>query len=292
MMSLKQRVKPFTPLLLRKVYRAVLSYFQRIFRWVVILTEIRGITIVDQIKLLTSAFLSPITSLKNILQWQNPVLFFNTSLKVFIYVLFNVRAFSDDLWHILPWRESSIFKVIKTKLAKGSIFVDAGANIGAYTVLASSLIGEKGKVIAIEMIPTTSTILKQHIDINQCDNVTIKNVALSSHPNQTVSAFVPNNKYGMASISNSHKTQNIEEIKVKTDTLDNILEPYSHIDLLKLDIEGAELLALFGCIKSIDKIESIIFESHTQSRAITRFLEDRGFNVSSLSSRDMIAEKI
>jgi FkbM family methyltransferase len=269
-----------------------MNYFQRIFRWIVILSEIRGVTIVDQLKLIVSAFFSPFSSLKSLLKWQNPVLLFDITVKVFKNGKFCIRAYSDDLWHVLPWSEPNVFKTIQEKLTEESVFIDAGANIGVYTILASKIIGEKGKVIAIEMIPTTATILKNNVDLNKCLNVDIKNKALSNISDQSLIALIPKNKYGMASIRNNYKNHEVEKISVITETLDEILKPYKSIDLMKLDIEGAELIALKGCKNSLKKINAIIFESHTEAENIIHFLENNGFRVSSLSGKDMLALKI
>ncbi|MBL4772684.1 MAG: FkbM family methyltransferase [Alcanivoracaceae bacterium] len=289
---LEQKIKPYIPIFLRKVFRIMINYFQRIFRWIIILSEMRGVTIVDQMKLMVSALFSPVSSLKNLLQWQNPVLLFDTSVKVFKNGMFNIRAFSDDLWHVLPWSEPNVFKTIQEKLTNESVFVDAGANIGVYTILASMLIGDKGKVLAIEMIPETATILEKHVNLNKCINVNIKNKALSDIGDQSVIAFVPKNKYGMASIRNNYDHHEVEKVSVKTATLDEILMPYSSIDLLKLDIEGAELMALNGCKASLTKINSIIFESHTEAEDIILFLKSNGFRIDPLSGKDMLAVKI
>jgi FkbM family methyltransferase len=288
----KKIIKPYIPLLFRKIYRAIMNYLKRIGRWFIILVQMRGIGFNDQLKLIVSALLSPITSLKSLLKWQNPVLLFDASVKVFGNGKFNVRAYTDDIWHVLPWRESEITKVIKHTLKEGSIFVDAGANIGVYTILASSLVGKDGHVCSVEMIPMTAKRLKKHTEINFCQNVHIIEKALSDNRGDTVRAYIPNNRFGMASIEVQHDDKNTILVEVQTDTLDNVLKNYKQIDLMKMDLEGAELKALQGAGDVMAKTKNIIFETHTQMTEIVELLEKNGFKIQTLSGRDMLATKL
>ncbi len=288
---IKQKLKPFTPKIVRKIYRGATNYFKRLWRWLVILKQIRGVTFLDQMKLVFSALLSPITSLKSLLKWQNPVLLFDTGVYVKGNGTFNVRKYTDDLWHILPNREANVYKCIKERLTIGSVFVDAGANIGVYSILASSIVGDEGKVISIEMIPLTIKRLKKHIMMNNQQNINIIEQALSDTKDETIVANVPNNKYGMASIEIIHNGIETESVKVMTTTLSHVLANVDKVDLMKMDIEGAELKALQGGEDVLDKVENIIFETHTQLAEISSFLTLHGFKLMKLSGRDVLAYK-
>ena len=287
----KQKIKPYIPLFIRQIYRAIMNYFKRIGRWLIILVQMRGNTVADEFKLIVSALFSPISSLKHLLKWQNPVLLFDASVKVYGNGKFYVRAYTDDIWHVLPWRESEIFNVIKQTLKKGDIFVDAGANIGVYSVLASAMVGKDGKVCSIEMIPNTANRLREHGQINNCQNINIIEKALSDKKDDIVRAYIPKNRFGMASIEVQHDDKDTELIEVKTDTLDDILNRYEKIDLMKMDLEGAELKALYGATDVIAKTKNIIFETHTQMNEIVELLEKMGFKIQALSGRDMLAIK-
>jgi FkbM family methyltransferase len=288
---LKQKIKPYIPRFIRQIYRALMNYFKRIGRWLIILVQMRGNSVADEFKLIVSALFSPISSLMHLLKWQNPVLLFDTSVKVFGNGKFNVRAYTDDIWHVLPWRESEITDVTKLVLKKGGVFVDAGANIGVYSILASTLVGKEGKVCSIEMIPNTANRLRGHSQINNCQNISIIEKALSDDKGDIVRAYIPKNRFGMASIEVQHDDKDTELVEVKTDTLDNILTSYERIDLMKMDLEGAELKALHGATDVIAKTKNIIFETHTQMTEIIELLEKQGFIIKTLSGRDMLASR-
>jgi SAM-dependent methyltransferase len=89
-----------------------------------------------------------------------------------------VRGATDDLYYLLPQREGDVEAFIAGRLGEGSVFVDVGANVGYYTLLASRLVGPGGAVYAVEPIPSTAAMLRANVRLNDCRNVVvIKGVA-------------------------------------------------------------------------------------------------------------------
>lgn len=113
-----------------------------------ILWQVRGATWSDQSDIVKIGTCSPILSIENVLESQNPILLADAQVQVCGVGAFFVRSYSDDLWHVLPWREQAVVKTVKGRLGKGDIFVDAGANIGFYTILASRIMA-----IPVECLP-------------------------------------------------------------------------------------------------------------------------------------------
>lgn len=85
-----------------------------------------------------------------------------------------------------PVRSDSASRVLADLLKDGGGFFDAGANIGIYSVLASRLAAGTGRIVAIEMIPETAAILREHLAMNQCHNVTVIEMDLGLPPRQNV----------------------------------------------------------------------------------------------------------
>jgi FkbM family methyltransferase len=273
--------------------RASLHYMQRLGRWSVILVEMRGHTLIDELKLVTSALAAPITSLRGLLSWQDPILLFDTSVRVLGIGRFDVRKKTDDLWHVLPWREREIHRVLRSRLTPGRTFVDAGANIGVYTILASRLVGETGRVIAIEMIPATAKVLRHHLDINGCRNVVVVEKALSDRAGIIVTATVPRGSFGQASIARRREHSQLDRIDVETVTLDIVCVDVAAIDLIKMDLEGAESLALAGAGATLAKVQEVIFETVQEGTdEASHRLQKSGFSVLSLSPKDKLARRI
>lgn len=65
------------------------------------------------------------------------------------------------------------------RLKPGDVFVDVGANIGYFSLLASKLVGPGGRVVAIEASPEVFDLLRRNLELNKAHNVRAVNVAIS-----------------------------------------------------------------------------------------------------------------
>lgn len=123
-------------------------------------------------------------------------------------------------------------------LKKGDVVLDAGAFIGKFTVLAAKLVGKEGKVIAFEPDPFNRNILKKNIKANNLKNVVIVPRGLGNKEMK-----IGWSVGGIVSQAGDSKI-----FKIKITTLDKAVKELNlkKIDLLKTDIEGAEIEALKG----------------------------------------------
>jgi FkbM family methyltransferase len=267
------------------------DYSARLLRWISILRSIRGNTIRDQLRLLASAIASPLTSLGRPGQWQDPVLLWDVDVRVEGIGLFALRSHTDDLWHVFPGREPAVLRGIHDHLDTGDVFVDAGANIGVYTVLAARLVGTGGRVIAIEMLPETASILRGHLLMNHLENVSVFENALAGSPGEQVVAKVPAGQYGQATITTSATIGAGQMVKVETSTLDVILAETDKVALMKMDLEGAEEAALSGAENTLQRIRAVIFEDHGASRLSEVFC-GVGLRVQRLDGNNCLATEL
>lgn len=292
-MNKKEILKENLPLPLFKFLSYSNVYRKRIFTWFIIVAVVRGVTLKDQVKLLTSAFLGFFLSFHHLSKWQDPVMQWDAKLKVKDVGIFFVRRNTDDLHHINPNRESEIFNEIKEILSTDDIFIDAGANIGFYSVLSAKQVGQNGRVIAVEMLPVNYKMLKNNIDVNELKNVEIINNALSNKEGDLISISVPDKQFGQATIiNNKNKSENT--ITVETARLDQVIGKNEKIALLKIDTEGAERLVLEGAEKIIQNIDNIIFEMHDEDpnkNAVFNFLKNRDYEIFEVGGKDYLARK-
>ena len=289
---LRKVLKPYLPEPLRGVLRGLLEYATRHFRWLVVLCQIRGVSWLDELKLVASALMSLITSLRHLNEWQDPQLLFDCKIRVRGIFQFKIRRFTDDLYAVLPFRERAVLKEIQSLLRPGDCFVDAGANIGFYSIAASRWVGPKGCVIAIEMMPDTAAILRSNIEINGCNNVHVIEYALSSKDGEDVVARVKEGKHGQASFVVNNN--GLRTVSVRTITLDKLSTDIDHVRLMKMDLEGAEALALKGAVQLLSKTDVIIFESleGINDGEVEKCLYDAGYTVNSLSEQEKIARRL
>lgn len=183
-------------------------------------------------------------------------------------------------------------------LNPGDIVVDAGANIGSFTIKAANIVGNEGRVIAIEPEKENLKILKKNVDANNLTNVSIVPKGLWSK--KGTMSFYLNDYPGLHSLFNSTpgkpskkpyeqspKTKcPITEIKI--DTLDNIIDELEieRTDFIKMDIEGAEIEALQGANKTLarKKLKLVIEAGHIVNgeqtyKIIAPWLREKGFRI-------------
>jgi len=192
----------------------------------------------------------------------------------------------NSVWVASTIHESNIRKYFS--LSKG-IFVDIGANIGKYTIKIAKQLGNEGQAISIEPEPSNFQILKKNIELNNLKNVHALNLACSSKEG-FIDFYI--NKSGTGAHSLIKKTKN--KISVKSSKLDNVLLTLNlpKADLIKIDVEGAEIEVLKGAKKTLKKHPKLIIEIEDSSnlKNVRNFLERFGYKLTKISEEEYFAE--
>ena len=144
---------------------------------------------------------------------------------------------------------------LKRLLREGDVYVDVGANIGTLSFCAAQLVGDTGKVIAIEAHPKTFSYLSKNVALNDFTNISLLNYAVG-------------NKDGMLTFSdinsddqNKVVTGLVRGIAVPVKKLDVLLQHQSNITLLKIDVEGFEKFVIEGAAEVLQRTDMVFFES-------------------------------
>lgn len=142
--------------------------------------------------------------------------------------------------------EGSTTRLLKRLLQPGMRVVDGGAHVGYYTLLAARQVGPEGHVYAFEPEPNNQVLLEQNVARNGYRNVTVAPQALWSG-RAALPLFVSRVDNGSHSLRHRLVDEGASTI-VQATTLDQFLaaEGWPQIDLIKLDLEGAESEALKG----------------------------------------------
>ncbi|MFZ5595896.1 MAG: FkbM family methyltransferase [Bacillota bacterium] len=142
--------------------------------------------------------------------------------------------------------EPHMLSLISELLPKGGVFVDVGANIGVLSIFAGLLLGDNGSVLSIEASPTNCMYLRENIRLNNCRIITAVNMGVWDCAAELTLSYVPE-VAGCSFFSTTDVQEGIPE-KVRCDTLDAILKQQGchRVDLIKIDVEGAEIKALNG----------------------------------------------
>ena len=145
---------------------------------------------------------------------------------------------------------------------KGDVVIDIGAHVGKYAIRAGKLVGMEGKVYAIEIEPKTYELLLKNIRLNKFEDIIIPlKIGISDKIGETT-FFISEGR----SEINSLQDEWGKKIDVNTTTIDEIVtkEKLEKIDLIQMDIQGAEYEAILGAKDSINKgiIKKFIIETH------------------------------
>jgi FkbM family methyltransferase len=150
--------------------------------------------------------------------------------------------------------EPNEFCLLSKILKPGMTFVDVGANMGLYTLFAARRVGVSGCVLAIEPSSREMETLKGNVEINALNNVRVRQVALSDRASEVELLVARAQNSGHNTLGAfGYNTPLDHREKTRTQSLDEIVqeERLSKIDVIKMDIEGAELSALRGAVNTL-----------------------------------------
>lgn len=152
-------------------------------------------------------------------------------------------------WYHLGIYEPETSRFIAAHLRPGDTFWDLGANAGYHTLMAARAVGATGRVIAVEPDPGTCEILRGQVELNGFGNCTIVQAAVSDRAGSTRLVRRASDPRGNALEQIDNPAIDNKEgdvVEVPSLTMDELSRRYPLPRLIKMDIEGAEILALPG----------------------------------------------
>jgi FkbM family methyltransferase len=166
------------------------------------------------------------------------------------------RGFGKFIYAFREYYEPELAYLEKV-LSPGDVFIDVGANFGVYTLVASKLVGTAGRVIAFEPTAESFATLRQNIALNHLVNVRSFQVAVAQEAGKAwlYHGWDPvGNSLGMDPLCGDQGEE------VQTAALDDLLEEndVDRVDVIKIDVEGAEELVLRGAIRSLTKYSPVV----------------------------------
>ena len=217
--------------------------------------------------LFSSVFRVVIVRIRRLMGTDSPVI-----RKIFDYQMY-LDVYDKGLsYQLIKYRKREMdhkFLLDKT-LKPGSVVLDIGANIGYYALMELNLIGQEGRLIAVEPSPWNVDLLKKNLELNQkTRNVRVVTGAISSSRGKDT--------FHLASSSNLNTFQNYgtvekhltgETLEVDTYRVAEVLteeELRKGIDLIRMDVEGHEVDVINGMLDEVKEgvlSPSIIFETH------------------------------
>ena len=147
--------------------------------------------------------------------------------------------------------EPEVAAVFRNLLRPGMSVLDIGANIGYFTMLSASIVGPSGHVFAVEPNHQNVKLIEASRRLNRFQQI-------------TVAPFAAASEVGILSLTTSHSTGTTsllpDEISallkariVPCAAIDSLMPPDQRIDLIKIDVDGAEYRAMQGCRSLIER---------------------------------------
>ena len=151
-------------------------------------------------------------------------------------------------------------RFIRRSLKAGDTFLDIGANVGFYSLLASSIVGENGRVIAVEPNPKTYFKLKGTIEENSIKNILLLNIGLGKERGVLELYFNPEGGIDSATMVPHNAPQSV---KVEVVSLDEVALTHkiARIHYCKMDVDGFEPNVLAGASKLLAEGKINIIQS-------------------------------
>jgi FkbM family methyltransferase len=161
--------------------------------------------------------------------------------------------------------------ILKYFLQKNSIYIDIGANIGYFSLIVGS-IAKNGKVLSFEPDTENFKLLEKNISTNNLTNIQTFQHAVSD-TNGFVNLFSSDANKGNPRFFKEDLEGYMEECQssesIKCVTLDNFLDDLIKPNIIKMDIQGGEMLALKGMKNTIQKSNELILFTEFWPEAIT-----------------------
>ena len=177
------------------------------------------------------------------------------------------------------------------------VIADIGANVGEITLLAAKRL-TRGRVLSFEPMPRVYAQLRRNIELNGFKNVSTFNMGLF-HESGTLPLFVKSdNPYGMTnegvtSLFSDGTARQVSSVPLRR--FDDVAEEsgITRLDLMKIDVEGAEWMVLRGAQRAIERFRPVIIAEISESNFhkagyttedLYRFLKSLGYEILSLET--------
>lgn len=145
--------------------------------------------------------------------------------------------------------------VLRRHVPSGGTVVDGGAHIGYFTLVCARAAGPSGRVIAFEPAPATFALLEENVRVNGYTNVTLVPGALSDASGTARLHLSPENT-GDHRIGEADGQR--DALTISTHALDDVLPDGTQVDVVKLDVQGAEPLVLRGAARVLTENPGLV----------------------------------
>ncbi len=193
-------------------------------------------------------------------------------------------------WMAMGLYEPHVTQLISEHLRPGDVFYDVGANAGYFTVVAARAVGPQGLVVAFDPVPRNAATILEQVKLNTLETIcTVERIAIADQDGAAKFTVTTRNANShLEAITITHAVEGrCVALDVATTRLDTIIRTHRRPTLVKMDIEGAEVLALQGARELLAGPDAptmlISTHSDTLERKVKAILIDAGYSLTNLS---------
>jgi FkbM family methyltransferase len=153
--------------------------------------------------------------------------------------------------------EARLVGLLATEVKPGATVLDIGAHVGLHALMFSRRVGAGGRVIAVEASPANVGLCRKHFEWNDCHNVQLVEAAVADHEGEVAVTYRPDPTDPGAFANSLAYDIGGETATIPMTTIDRLCVGHRP-DVIKIDIEGAELLALRGAYETLRRSGSVL----------------------------------
>jgi FkbM family methyltransferase len=173
----------------------------------------------------------------------------------------------DGVW------ESWITVALARTLRRNCHCLDIGANHGYYALIMADAVGPAGRVVSVEPTPRLAELLRETLDVNGFEHVDVVQKAAFDADGKTLELVVPQHRSLNARLSQFTGPDGAR-LEVGSVTVDTLTSDWPRVDLIKIDVEGAEEAVWRGMERTIATNSKLVIILEFNS---ARYEDPRGF---------------
>jgi FkbM family methyltransferase len=180
--------------------------------------------------------------------------------------------------------ESSVQEAMLRHVPPGGVFYDVGANLGFFALLGAHMTGAEGRVIAFEPAPDNAAAIRQNAEANGLRNVEVVEKAVAAAGGQGRLQVVDDQSWSKLEEYGTHPgTEQLLDVPVIALDEEIAAGALPAPDVVKIDVEGAEIAVLDGMARTLaEHRPAIICELHDTHREFVEHMRGAGYRVLNL----------
>lgn len=196
-------------------------------------------------------------------------------------------------WNVLTGtHEPMVHEALRRTLSPGGVFIDVGSNIGYTALVAASIVGLEGRVIALDAQRECAEATRRNAELNGLDQLEALHAAAAAQSGETEVVVTEDSLWSRLASVGDHPLE-VRRDRVPAIAVDDLVERFGlpTVDVVKIDVEGGELEVIAGMQRVLaGQRPYVICEMHGRNAEFCDAVEAHGYRVVNLDGREAARE--